>query len=181
MSQIFGSPNQNGYVVRDIEAAMEAWLAVGVGPWIYFEDVPIDWFRHRGQDSPLKMSVALANTGDLQLELIQQRNGAPSMYREFLEGGNEGFQHISYWSTDYQALYDKALAEGFTVGHEGCIGGEQGRFAYLESPAVALTKTVIEISDVTGAKGDFFAYLRDEAKSWDGTDPIRRVPAPASK
>ena len=60
MSQIFGSPNQNGYVVRDIEAAMEAWLAVGVGPWIYLEDVPIDWFRHRGQDCPLWSDRAAA-------------------------------------------------------------------------------------------------------------------------
>ena len=175
MSRIFGNPCQNGYVVRDIEASMQAWIAHGVGPWFYVEDVTTDWYRHRGEDSPLKMSVALANSGDLQLELIQQRNDAPSLYREFLASGREGFQHISYWSTDYQALYDRALGLGYTVGHEGQIGGEQGRFAYLERPGTEPSGTLIEISDVSGPKGQFFQYIREQAEGWDGADPIRRL------
>ena len=77
MSRIFGKVCQNGYVVRDIEAAMKHWIEVmGVGPWFYIEDVKTDWFKHRGIDSDVKMSIALANSGDLQIELIQQRNDA---------------------------------------------------------------------------------------------------------
>ena len=86
MSRIFGAVCQNGYVVRDIRAAMDHWVNVmGVGPWYYIDKVKTDYFRHRGQDSAMEMSVALANSGDLQIELIQQRNDAPSMYKEFLE------------------------------------------------------------------------------------------------
>ena len=95
MSQIFGSVAQNGYVVRDIEKSMERWLELGVGPWFYFGKVEMDYFRHRGRPSDMEMSVAIANSGDLQLELIQQRNDAPSMYREFLDAGHEGMQHMS--------------------------------------------------------------------------------------
>ena len=51
MSRIFGNVCQNGYVVRDIEAAMTHWIDVmGVGPWFYIEDVKMDWFRHRGAE-----------------------------------------------------------------------------------------------------------------------------------
>jgi len=175
VSRIFGGINQNGYVVRDIDAAMGAWIAHGVGPWFYFERVETDWFRHRGVDSPLEMSVALANSGHLQLELIQQRNDAPSLYREFLDSGRHGFQHVSYWSTDYQALYDEALALGYLVGHEGCIGGEQGRFAYLEKPGTEPAETLIEISDVSGPKGLFFQHVREVAAEWDGSEPIRKL------
>ena len=175
MSRIFGEINQNGYVVRDIEAALDAWVAHGVGPWFYLEKVETDYFRHRGVDSPMEMSVAIANSGDLQIELIQQRNDAPSLYREFLESGRDGFQHVSYWTKDYQELYDKALSLGYTVGHDGCIGGEQGRFAYLELPAGAAAQTIIEISDISGPKGMFFDYVRSEAAGWDGTDPIRKL------
>lgn len=175
MSRIFGQINQNGYVVRDIEAAMSAWVSHGVGPWFYIDKVETDWFRHRGADSPLEMSVALANSGDLQLELIQQRNDAPSLYREFLEAGREGYQHVSYWTREYQALYDKALGLGYAVGHEGCIGGEQGRFAYLENDATTATGTLIEISDVSGPKGMFFDHIREVAAAWDGSEPIRRL------
>ena len=134
MSRIFGAIRQNGYVVRDVRAAMDHWINVlGVGPWFYFDPVKIDYFRYRGKPANLEMSVALANSGDLQIELIQQRNDAPSMYKEFIESGREGLQHVAYWSTDYQALYDRALSLGYKVGHEGQIGGEQGRFAYLEN------------------------------------------------
>jgi hypothetical protein len=88
MSRIFGAVCQNGYVVRDIHAAMDHWIRVmGVGPWYYIDRVKTDYFRHRGQDSAVEMSIAIANSGDLQIELIQQRNDAPSMYREFLDAG----------------------------------------------------------------------------------------------
>ena len=174
MSRIFGTVAQNGYVVRDIDAALRHWIDVlGVGPWFYFERVNVDWFRHRGAESSPDLSIALANSGDLQIELIQQRNDAPSMYREFLAAGREGLQHMSYWTTDYQALYDRAVGLGYPVGQEGQIGGPQGRFAYFDTEAHP--GTVVEISDVSGPKGMFFGLVRQAAVGWDGIDPIRRL------
>ncbi|OBJ86668.1 VOC family protein [Mycobacterium asiaticum] len=171
MSRMFGSINQIGYVVRDIDAAMDRWVRHGVGPWFYIGDITVDYFRYRGIDSNLKMSVALANSGDLQLELIQQRNEAPSMYKDFLDSGRDGAQHIAYWSNDYQGLYDRAIAAGYTVAQEGCIGGERGRFAYLDTEFEQ--GTVIEISDISGPKGQLFGYIREVARNWDGTEPVR--------
>ncbi|MBX3490050.1 VOC family protein [Parvibaculum sp.] len=174
MSRIFGKVCQNGYVVRDIEAALKHWTEVlGVGPFFYIDRVKCDWFTYRGKPSPVEMSIALANTGDLQIELIQQRNDAPSMYLDFLNAGREGLQHMSYWTVNYQADYDRALAAGYKVGHEGQIGGEQGRFVYFDTETHP--GTVIEMSDISGAKGKFFAHIRRAAESWDGTDPIRPV------
>ena len=176
MSRIFGAVCQNGYVVRDIRAAMDHWIKVmGVGPWFYIDRVKTDWFRHRGAESGVEMSIALANSGDLQIELIQQRNDAPSMYKEFLDSGREGMQHMSYWTRDYQVLYDRALSLGNKVGHEGQIGGEQGRFCYFDTEAHS--GTVVEISDVSGGKGKFFARIKQAAADWDGSDPIRDVTA----
>jgi hypothetical protein len=174
MSRIFGKICQNGYVVRDIRAAMDHWINVaGVGPWYFIERVQTDWFTHRGKPSDATMSIALANSGDLQIELIQQTNDGPSMYKEFIEAGHEGLQHVSYWSTDYQALYDTALGLGLTVGHEGQIGGPQGRFAYFDTGRIP--GTVIEISDISGSKGKFFDHIRRAAATWDGSEPIRPV------
>ena len=49
MSLLFGKVCQNGYVVRDIEAAMKFWTGVmRVGPFFYIPKVKTDWFRsHR--------------------------------------------------------------------------------------------------------------------------------------
>lgn len=174
MSRHFGAVCQNGYVVRDIARAMRHWIDVmGVGPWFYIEDVKTDWFTHRGEASDIKMSIALANSGDLQIELIQQRNNAPYMYKEFLDAGQEGLQHMSYWTENYQNLYDKALSLGYRVGHEGCIGGEKGRFAYFDTQGHP--GTVVEISDISGSKGRTFAHIRKVAQDWDGENPIRVI------
>lgn len=174
MSRIFGQVRQNGYVVRDIEKAMDHWVNVmGVGPWYYIKKVNTDYYRHRGQDSSMEMSVALANSGDLQIELIQPLNDAPSMYKEFLDAGHEGLQHMSYWSTDYSALYEKALSLGYVLGQEGQIGGEQGKFAYFDTQSHP--GTVIEISDISGSKGQFFEHIRRASADWDGSRPIRVV------
>src|SRR5207244_11901737 len=107
MSALFGKVCQNGYVVRDIEKAMKFWTEVQrVGPFFYIPKVKTDWFRYRGVDSPVEMSIALANSGDLQIELIQQRNDAPSMSLDHLEASGEGLQHMSVWITSLQAPTD---------------------------------------------------------------------------
>ena len=174
MSRIFGPIRQNGYVVKDMEAALEYWVgAMAVGPWFLVEKVELDWFRHRGERQAPKLSIALANSGDLQIELIQQHDQTPTMYREFLDAGREGLQHVAFWSTEYQALYDDMLAKGYELGHEGQIGGERGRFAYFESNAHP--GTVIEISDISGPKGELFEFIRKAAVDWDGASPIHRL------
>ena len=97
MSRLFGEIRQVAYLVPDIEAAMRYWSeSLGVGPWFYNPKVPIRNFFHRGQRHEPHNSVALANAGGLQIELLQPRNDVPSMYREFREAGLQGVQHFAY-------------------------------------------------------------------------------------
>ena len=71
MSRFFGEIRQAGYVVPDIEAAMRYWTDVlGVGPFFYNERVPIGNYVYRGRSYEPHNSVALANSGPLQIELI---------------------------------------------------------------------------------------------------------------
>jgi catechol 2,3-dioxygenase-like lactoylglutathione lyase family enzyme len=173
MSRRFGPIRQNGYVVRDIDAALDHWTRVlGVGPFFYFERVPIEDFRYRGEPSPVEVSIALANWGDLQIELIQQRNDAPSMYRDFLAAGYEGLQHVACWYDSLDPVLAEVAAAGTRVGQQGTIG-ERGRFAYLETGV--LPGTVVELSEISGAKGRFFQHIRACAEVWDGGEPIRSV------
>ena len=174
MSRLFGPVRQNGYVVRDIEAAVKHWIDVlQVGPWFYIDRVQTDWFRHRGQDSALELSIALANSGDLQIELIQQRNDAPSSYLDFLRAGHEGLQHVAFWTERFGGDDDAARARGHRPIQSGCAGGPDGRFVYYASDSHP--GTIVELSEISGAKGAFFAHIRETARTWDGRDPIRRM------
>ena len=60
---------------------------------------------------------------------------------------------------------------GYIIGHSGNIGPE-GRFAYFVNEKLA--GTILEVSEVSGFKGEFFEAIADICSSWDGSDPIRR-------
>src|SRR5690554_612343 len=114
MSRFFGEIRQLGYVVHDIEAAITYWSrTLGVGPWFYNPQVPIRNYHYEGKQYEPHNSVALANSGFVQVELIQTRNDVPSMYRDFLLQGRTGLQHVAYWTEDYDADLDRAIKQGF--------------------------------------------------------------------
>lgn len=176
MSRLLGGARQVGYVVRDIERAMAHWARLGVGPWFYKEDVGTTEFRYYGEASrPPALSIALANSGDLQLELIQQRDDAPSLYRDTLASNGEIAQHVAYWTLDRYDEHVAALRElGYVEGHAGRMG-QRGRFAYFVHPD--LPAAMIEVSELTGGKGEHFERIHAASRDWDGRDPIRRLAA----
>jgi catechol 2,3-dioxygenase-like lactoylglutathione lyase family enzyme len=175
MSRHFGAIRQLGYVVHDIEAAMDYWSrTLGVGPWFYNPRVPIVNYQYRGETHQPHNSVALANSGYVQVELIQTRNDVPSMYRDFLRAGRTGLQHVAYWTSDYEADLARLTAEGFKSVMSGEVG-ERGRFVYFDTEYHP--GTVIELSEVAGPKGRMFDMIRAASEGWDGkTDPVRPFP-----
>jgi hypothetical protein len=172
MSRLFGNMRQVGIVVRDIEAAMRHWVEVcGVGPWFYADRLAVTGYTYVGQRyDDVHISIALANSGDVQLELIQQRCETPSMYRDFLAAGHEGMQHWSSWPENYDEIYQRALATGYTVGQEG--DSPRGRFVYFRNEGHP--GTVIEMADATPTRMRIFDAVRAAATGWDDSDPIRR-------
>jgi catechol 2,3-dioxygenase-like lactoylglutathione lyase family enzyme len=179
MSRFFGEIRQVAYLVPDIESAMDYWAGVlGVGPWFYNPRVPIENYTYRGARYEPHNSVALANAGDLQIELVQTRNEVPSMYRDFLRAGLKGVQHFAYWTETFDADLERAEAAGFKVCMSGEVGAN-GRFVYFETPAAdgsALPGTVIELSEVAGPKGRMFKLIREASVNWDGSNPVRAFP-----
>jgi len=174
MSRFLGPIRQLGYVVDDIEAAMAHWHeTMGVGPWFYNPRVPIEDYRYEGQSHEVHNSVALANSGYIQVELIQTRNDAPSMYRDFMRAGHRGLQHVAFWTEHYDADLAKMEGEGFKTKMSGKVGAN-GRFAYFDREAHP--GTVIELSEVMGPKGRMFDMIHKASEGWDGSDPIRPFP-----
>lgn len=175
MSKVFGEIRQLGYVVPDIEAAMDYWTrTLGVGPFFYNPKVPIENYRYRGERYEPHNSVALANSGAVQVELIQCRNDVPSMYRDFVGKVGWGLQHVAMWTTTYDADLERILAKGFKPVMGGEVGAD-GRFVYFDTEYHP--GAVIELSEVLGPKGDMFRLIREAAETWDGvTDPVRPFP-----
>lgn len=162
---------QNSWVVPDIHAAMRQWtLATGIGPFFLVEGFQLDEQRYRGEPSPgVACSFALAQAGEVQIELVCQHNDVPSAYRDTIPAGRTGFHHVALYCHDY----DRDLADYLAAGHELAFSGSAGgkRFCYIDtSPSLGCMVELIEHSDL---QQEFFGRIRAAAIDWDGSDPIR--------
>lgn len=173
MSTRFGPVRQLGYVVRDIERAMLHWSnELGIGPWFYNERFTFNSFVYAGErHDGLQISVAMANSGAMQIELIEQRCRTPSMYLDFLESCGEGLQHLAFWPDDYEAAYRSAIESGYVVGQEGEL--PRGRFVYFKSDGPP--GTVFEFNEITPVRREIIETIANAGRAWDGRDPIRRA------
>jgi len=168
LRELWGPIGQIGYIVHDLETAAQQWTdSVGLGPWHIFNPAPFDMLRYKGEPCEAVAGFALAFMGDVQIELIQQHNEAPSMYRDILDTYGEGVQHICFYPEDYDAALAAGVDSGMTLAQDGEIWGID--FAYL----LGSGGRVIELARL----GDERRKMRDEtiaaARSWDGTDPLR--------
>ena len=115
------------------------------------------------------LSIALANSGDIQLELIQQRCKTPSLYWDFLNAGKEGSSTGRAGRSTTTRSATRRWRSGWHVGQEG--ESERGPFIYfLEEGHPG---TVIEMAEATPTRMSIFDQVREAAKNWDGSDPIR--------
>jgi Glyoxalase/Bleomycin resistance protein/Dioxygenase superfamily len=171
MSRIMGArPLQNGYVVRDLHRSMKYWTEVlGVGPFFLVQDARLENYQAYGRPATIEMSVALAMTGGLQIELIQQHNDADTPYTRFLSEFGEGMEHIGYYTWDFETDRKRLDDAGLTVIQSGMAKGS--RMAYYDAGGHA--GSTIELSELTPGKQAFFELMTETAKDWDGSDPIR--------
>jgi Glyoxalase/Bleomycin resistance protein/Dioxygenase superfamily len=169
-----GPIRQVAYVVRDIKTAMAHWTNVlGVGPFFYFEEAPIEDFHYRGMPTSAKLSVAFSNSGPMQIELIQPLDEHPSVFNDFRRAGLEGNQHIAFWTRELDAWRERCSKAGVAEVMSGYTGAKDGRFFYVAvetHPGMS-----VEISEVQGRKSAFFAEVARSCEGWDGRDSIRRL------
>lgn len=174
MSRYFGPITQNGYVVADVEQAMTHWIErLGVGPFFVLPTLTFGLYRYKGVESFPELKVALAYSGDLQIELIQQINGAHSFYRDFLEEEGPGLQHVAALSMDYDKDTAAHAGRGLKPLTDGVLANG-ARFTYYETRLH--NGCVMEVLDATVPPTlDLFRMIRAASVDWDGNDPIRRL------
>jgi hypothetical protein len=161
---------QLGFVVDDLLAAAHRWATVyGAGPVFvmpYAGPVPA---RYRGEPGELDYQIAVTQLGPLQVELIEPRSDAPSVYRDVFDRGERGVHQLSTVTGDFDAAMAHYTALGYQPWNE--LDTAIGRVAYFDTrDDIGLVTEVIEESP---------GFLRALARTasvcanWDGRDPIR--------
>jgi hypothetical protein len=175
MQRWLGPVDQLGYVVEDIEGAMDHWVErLGVGPFYFMPSPPMQDLTYRGVATGARIAVALSFSGPLQIELIEPLDDEPTPYRDFLAAHGTGLHHLARFVDDY----DDTVAGYAARGMEPYFGGrgltEKQRFCYFDTETHGGTcSELIETVEFSG----FFNAIRAAASDWDGSDPIRTVGA----
>ncbi len=164
---------QVAYVVRDMEQALKYWTEyLRAGPFFILEHAPLEDQKYRGVVSNADVSIALGNSGNLQIELIYCENDAPSVYKEFLDAGRAGVHHLGIMPENFKETSKEFIARGHEVAFECTVGGAP--LAYFDT--VESLGHFIELWDHNDAYLDLFKLVEDAAKDWDGSDPVRAAP-----
>lgn len=167
---------QMAWVVPDLERAMRAWINTnGVGPFFVAPlSNLVDELDYRGQAVNLPetdVRLALAQAGDMQVELVEQRCATPSFYRELVPAGRAGLHHVAIIAKDYDREIAAYEERGFGVATRGALGDV--RWSYLDTgPTLGCATELLEANPLIDG---FFNMVRDAAKDWDGRDPIRTL------
>src|ERR1700730_4790019 len=92
---------QISFVVKDVYDYARAFLGLyGIGPWFVFEHCPMSDFKYRGQPTVMDFTLAVAYSGTLMIELVQQNDDVPSAYNDVVAARGYGFHHFAIQSHD---------------------------------------------------------------------------------
>ena len=157
------------WVVPDLEAGMREWHAkTGAGPFLVLRGLAVEDGTYRGQPGMCDFSAAVAMTGGVQLELIEQHCSKPSAYRDTVPPGATAFHHIGIIVQDYAAEVARYEALGAKVAASGRVGDL--RFAYIDTSATM--GAMVEVIEDTARLHEIFDRVTQMARDWDGTGPL---------
>jgi hypothetical protein len=159
------------WVVPDIQASMASWTKhAGVGPFFYFDGIPFKDAIYRGKSDDLRgCTAAIAQAGDLQIELVAQEDDRMTIFREVVPMGKTGFHHTAIYSRNYEAERDAYIASGSPLAFEGDMLGS--RTSWIDT--VATLGFMTELVEANPVADMVFGKFREAAENWDGTDAVR--------
>ena len=170
---------QISFIVEDLRKAMTQFTErLNAGPWFMRERSSFAKQTYRGQPTSLEVSLAMAYAGGTLVELIQQHNDVPSVYREVAERRGYGFHHWGVASDRFDETVAGYLAQGYEVGFEAePVPGVH--VAYIDT--TAHLPGMIEVIEMTPQVEAMFASYYQASLGWDGSNPVRvrAIPRPA--
>lgn len=160
---------QHAWVVPDLDAAIHHWhRTLGVGPFLVNRHLKISDPLYRGAPRAVDFSTAVAQSGSIQIELVEQHDDGPSAFHDTVPPGGIAFHHVAIIAQDFDAaLRDHASFDIASQGHFGDI-----RFVYLDTTATL--GAMLEILEDRPAIRAFFGAIRKAGERWDG-DPATLI------
>jgi glyoxalase/bleomycin resistance protein/dioxygenase superfamily protein len=172
----FGQPVggivQIAYTVKDIERGMRDFTErLNVGPWFVTGPfVPARGF-YRGQPTDMSLTLAVAYSGHVMVELIEQHDDKPSVYQETIKTKGYGFHHWGMCSKSFDADVARYEKSGCPVVFSD-VSPRGVRIVYVDTSREL--PGMLEIIETTDALEAIYHSYFAAAQDWNGEDPVRR-------
>ena len=141
---------QHAYLVTDLERSVQGWSDLfGAGPFAIAPHHRTDEFSYRSETTEADVSYAFGYLGDMMIQLIQQHDDQPSIYRDMYAAGEEGFHHVGYLVHDFPGEKERLIRMGFELACE--LYADEVNAAYFDTHVngtVSLSMGAFEVDDV---------------------------------
>jgi hypothetical protein len=162
---------QIAYTVADIQQAMRSYTdLLHIGPWFLVGPFVPPKGIYRGTATRMKVSLALAFAGEVMVELIEQHDEEPSVFRETLKArGDHGFHHWAIGARDFK----KTVAQYRSRGYQEAFSDRAPmgfRVVYFDTSNDL--PGMLEIIEMNAEAETGFHTMYQAAQDWDGETHI---------
>jgi hypothetical protein len=139
---------QIGIVVPDIGKAVRHYSEfLNIKPWFRSKTISND-VTFKGESFPLKLDIALAFSGGMEIELIQMLTDRECIYSDIMKKEGGGLHHIGMMVYGFDRKLEQMKSAGIGVIQSGVIrtvGGAVTRYAYMDTiPTCGIISEIIE-------------------------------------
>ena len=173
MERLFGPMKQMGFVVDNFEDPIKHWTEkLNVGPFFILEHLDLKdvyYYGKNGEENKIDFSVALAYSGDIQIEFIKQHCNTPSIYNEYVNNKKNVLHHLCTFTKDIDS--DIKILE--SQGYKKLQGGstmDEGTFSYLDIDSNF--SPILEIAQLSEGALGMFDMIKEASINWDGKKSI---------
>jgi hypothetical protein len=162
---------QFAYVVEDLEEAADRWArTVSAGPFFVTRHHRADRFEYRGMPVEADVSYAFGYSGPAQIQLIEQHDDLPSIYRDMYPAGG-GFHHVASLVADYHGARQRLLDQGHELACE--LDANDIHACYFDTrPTLGCFTELHSLTDRIVAT---FARWQAAHDDWDGSGSALRT------
>jgi hypothetical protein len=157
---------QLAYVARSLpEKCEQLFEAFDIGPFVFASNLELVNHRLWGKPAdPIVIDAAFAQSGDLNIEVIEIKSKGPNAMTVMFQGAQEGIQHIACFCDDVFAERDRLAGLGYPTVSEFQLGDITICFADTR----AIFGHMVELYQEHPVLRDLYARTRRLRDDWDG-------------
>ena len=162
---------QIAYTVADIQDGMRHYSdLLHVGPWFLVGPFVPPKGVYRGATTSMQVSLGIAFSGQVMVELIEQHDEEPSVFRETLRArGAHGFHHWAIGARDFEKTSAQYRSRGY---HEAFSDFAPMGFRVVYFDTSHHLSGMLEVIEMNAAAEEGFHKMYRAAKEWDGKTHI---------